>query len=123
MIPISVFRRIAPTVLLIAGIFLVVLLASPAVQAEATSPSSEMKAIDEASHMLIAVEKEGKKPPPKNVPCEGPPGTCYGTSALDSPDATGCTSGNKCTAEGMTCSVGKKCKTMGAPGPCYCACM
>ena len=90
------------------------------------SPFSQTQAADSSSQILVAAEKEPQEPKsaPTPGPCVGPPGSCYGINVSTPPaDPSGCTSGSKCVVEGKQCNPLKKCKTVGAPGLCYCACM
>jgi len=125
----SRFSRLA-TQLLVGGAFLAIFLAGPSSQAQAAPTSTDMQdqALDPSIQSKLKAEKlkanmlaqeENKKP---HLPCDDPPGTCN-SMGLSTPDPTGCTSGTKCSIEGKICNPGKKCKTVGAPGQCYCGCM
>ena len=127
----SVFSGLTAQVLL-GGAFLAIFLAGPSSQPQAAdrSPNVQNQEID-ASAALAKIKAEqlandkGDKIPGKPKPCvEDPPGTCNSMN-LNSPlpDPTTCTSGSKCSIENKICNPGKKCKTVGAPGQCYCACM
>lgn len=125
----SLFTRMA-TQVLVGGAFLAIFLAGPSSQPQAADPSPNVQNQEiDASAALEKIKaerlaKEGNKIPEKKMPCDGPPGTCNSMN-LNSPlpDPTTCTSGSKCSIEGKICNPGKKCKTVGAPGQCYCACM
>jgi hypothetical protein len=127
--PLSVFSGLTAQVLL-GGAFLAIFLAGPSSQPQAADPSPNVQNQEiDASAALAKIKaerlaKEGNKIPEKPMPCDDPPGTCNSMN-LNSPlpDPTGCTSGSKCSIEGKVCNPGRKCKTVGAPGQCYCACM
>jgi|SRR5689334_15437110 len=67
------------------------------------------------------------------VTCPGCQGGCGGDGGTSPPScnavqvpvggAGGCSSGNTCTNEGTTCSLGKHCKTVNIGGVCNCSCM
>ena len=123
----SRFSRLA-TQLLMGGAFLVLFLGSLLCQAQAADNlPTDMQAVDpsiqsqhKAEMQLIENMKKPQKPDSKD-PCDLP-GSCNSMN-VSSPDPTGCTSGSKCSIEGKICNPGKKCKTLGAPGLCYCGCM
>lgn len=122
----SQFSRLAAQVLA-GGALLVIFLAGSPSQAQADGLPTEIQAADPSGGIPLAAEsapKTGENNPPgkKDEPC-GPPGSCNSTN-VSSPDPTGCTSGSKCTFAGKTCDMsGHKCKTVGAPGQCFCGCM
>jgi hypothetical protein len=119
---ISQFARAMEQTVLTA-IFLTFFIASLSTHLEAAMSSPDTQVAADKSNQGSPTGQDKK--PPKDKDCEGPPDSCYSTTNLSSPDPTGCTSGAKCTFEGKVCNpmTGAKCKTNGAPGPCYCACM
>lgn len=131
--PLSKFSRLAAQVLA-GGALLAIFLAGSPSQAQAEALPTDLQATDPSSGKLLAAEPAPKKqdpaqgkeePGPKGKdPCDDPPGSCYSMSLKSpGPDPTGCTSGSKCTFENKMCDLmGHKCKTVGAPGLCFCSC-